>query len=80
MKSVVEYVKDEGQNEGSPANCQSSEDSWGCEVMGISISVKHGNGLSSIGQYQDQGRHCQTERIKLFVLKILDGALTSSEE
>ena len=59
MESVVEDVEDEREKEGSPANSQCGEDSGGCEVMGISSSVNHSDGLSSFGHYQ--GHHCQTE-------------------
>ena len=59
MERIVEDVEDERQTEGSPANSQCSEDSGGCELMRMSISVNHVDGLS--GLYQ--GHHCQTERI-----------------
>ena len=39
MESVVEDVEDQRQTEGSPANSQRSQESGGCDVMGISISV-----------------------------------------
>ena len=61
MESIVEDVKDQRETEGSPANSQCSENSGGAEVMRISLSVNHSDGLS--GHYQ--GHHGQTERIKI---------------
>ena len=61
METIVEDVEDQRENEGSPANSQSCEDSGGFEVMRISLSVNHSDGLS--GHYQ--GHHGQTERIKI---------------
>ena len=76
MESVVEDVEDEREKEGSPANSQCGEDSGGCEVMGISSSVNHSDGLSGCSSLY-QGHHCQTERINdNIILKILDAALT----
>ena len=75
MESVVEDVEDERQTEGSPANSQRCEDSGGCEVRGMSLSVNHSDGPSSCGQYQ--GHNCQTDRIKEnIVFKILEAVLT----
>ena len=77
MESVVEDVEDQRQTEGSPANFQCCEDSGGCDGMKISLNVNHSDGFS--GHYQ--GPYCQTERInEKIVLKILEVALTSSEE
>ena len=59
MESVVEDVEDEREKEGSPANSQSCEDSGGCELMRMSISVQHRDVLTSYGHYQ--GHHCQTK-------------------
>ena len=75
MDSIVDDVEEERETEGSPANSQRCEDSGGWEVMRISLSVNHGDGPSSCGQYQ--GHNCQTDRIKEnIVFKILEAVLT----
>ena len=63
MESIVEDVEEKGQTEGSPANSKCCEDSRGCEVMGISISVNHNDFLSRFGHYLHKVHHCKTKRI-----------------
>ena len=41
MERVVEDVEDDGETEGSPANCQGDEDSFGGEVVRISRGVNY---------------------------------------
>ena len=60
MESIVEDVEDERETEGSPANSECFKDSGGCEVMRMSLSVYHVDGLSRHGHYR--GRHCQAEK------------------
>ena len=61
MESVVEDVEDQGETEGSPANSQYGEDSGGWDLMRMSLSVNHWDGLPICGLYQ--GHHRQTGRI-----------------
>ena len=48
MESIVDGVEDEGETEGSPANPQCYENSGGCEVMRMSVSVNHFDWLSGL--------------------------------
>ena len=59
MESVVEDVEDEREKEGSPANSQSCEDSGGCELMRMSISVQHRDVLTWCGPHQSH--HSQAD-------------------
>ena len=76
MESIVEDVEDQRQTESSPANSQRCEDSGGCDVMRISLSVNHSDGPSSCSSHY-QGHHRQTRGInENIIFKIFDAALT----
>ena len=79
MESVVDGVEDEGETAGSPANPQCNENSGGFEVMRMSFSVNHWDGLPICGLYQ--GHQRQTGRINANIfLEMFDAELTSSGE
>ena len=61
MVSIIEDVEDQRETEGSPANSQSCEDSGGFEVMRISLSVNHSDGLSRCGHNPAHRNSCQAE-------------------
>ena len=64
MESIVDDVEDEGETEGSPANPESCVDSGGCEVMRMSISVHHSDGLSRF----DHCQGCNRQAVDNFII------------